>query len=39
LIYTCVLDKETSVHGPPIAYSDEEIVENLVRIFVKGLRK
>jgi len=39
LIYTCVLDKETSVSGPPIAYSDEEVVENLVRIFVKGLRK
>ena len=39
LIYTCVLDKEASVSGPPINYSDEEIVENLVRIFVKGLRK
>ena len=39
LIYTCVLDKETSVSGPPIDYSDEEIVENLVRIFVKGLKK
>ena len=39
LIYTCVLDKEASVSGPPIAYSDEEIVDNLVRIFVKGLRK
>ena len=38
LIYTCVLDKETSISGPPIAYADEEIVENLVRIFVKGLR-
>ncbi len=39
LIYTCVLDKETSISGPPIAYPDEEIVENLVRIFIKGLRK
>lgn len=39
LIYTCVLDKETSISGPAIAYSDEEIVENLVSIFVKGLRK
>jgi TetR/AcrR family transcriptional regulator len=39
LIYTCVLDKEASISGPPIAYSDEEIMENLVRIFVKGLRK
>jgi TetR/AcrR family transcriptional regulator len=39
LIYTCVLDKEASVSGPPLAYSDGEIVENLVRIFVKGLRK
>jgi TetR/AcrR family transcriptional regulator len=39
LVYTCVLDKEASVSGPPLAYSDEEIVENLVRIFVRGLRK
>jgi TetR/AcrR family transcriptional regulator len=39
LIYTCVLDKEASISGPPIACSDEEIVENLVRIFVQGLRK
>ena len=39
LIYTCVLDKEAAISGPPLAYSDEEIAENLVRIFVKGLRK
>ena len=39
LIYTCVLDKEAAISGPPLAYSDEEIVENMVRIFVKGLRK
>jgi len=38
-IYTCVLDKEAAISGPPLTYSDEEIVENLVRIFVKGLRK
>jgi len=39
LIYTCVLDKEAAISGPPLAYSDEEILENMVRIFVKGLRK
>jgi TetR/AcrR family transcriptional regulator len=39
LIYTCVLDKEAAISGPPLAYCDEEIVENLVRIFVKGLSK
>ncbi|MDZ7260690.1 MAG: TetR/AcrR family transcriptional regulator [candidate division KSB1 bacterium] len=39
LIYTCVLDKEAAISGPPLDYSDEEIVENLVRIFVKGLKK
>jgi TetR/AcrR family transcriptional regulator len=39
LIYTCVLDKEASSSGPPLAYSDEEIVDSLARIFVKGLRK
>lgn len=39
LIYTCVVDKEAAISGQPLPYSDEEIVENLVRIFVKGLRK
>lgn len=39
LIYTCVFDKEAAISGSPLAYSDEEIVENIVRIFVKGLRK
>jgi len=39
LIYTCVLDKEASVSGPPIDYSDEEVVENMVWIFINGLRK
>ncbi|MDY6916881.1 MAG: TetR/AcrR family transcriptional regulator [Chloroflexota bacterium] len=39
LIYTCVLDKEAAISGRPLAYSDEEIVENLVRIFVKGLSR
>jgi TetR/AcrR family transcriptional regulator len=39
LLYTCVLDKEAAISGPPLVYSDEEIVENLARIFVRGLRK
>jgi TetR/AcrR family transcriptional regulator len=39
LIYTCVLDKEAAISSPSLAYSDDEIVENLVRIFVKGLKK
>ena len=39
LVYTCVLDREAAISGRPLACSDEEMVENLVRIFVKGLRK
>ncbi len=38
-IYICVLDKEAAISGPPLDYSDEEIVDNLVRIFVEGLKK
>jgi hypothetical protein len=39
LIYTCVLDKEASISGSPLDYSDEEMVDSLARIFVRGLKK
>jgi TetR/AcrR family transcriptional regulator len=39
LIYTCVLDKEAAISGPPIPYSDDEIVEIMVGVFVQGLKK
>lgn len=39
LIYTCVLDKEASISGSPLDYSDEEVVDSLARIFVRGLKK
>ena len=37
-IYTCVLDRETSISGPPLPFSDEETVETLVEIFIHGLK-
>ena len=36
-VYTCVLDHEASVSSPPLPYTDEEMVETLVQIFVGGL--
>jgi hypothetical protein len=39
LIYTCVLDKEASISGSPLDYSDEEMADSLARIFVRGLKK
>jgi len=37
-IYTCVLDREASISGPPLPFPDEEMVDTLVRIFLNGLR-
>ena len=36
-IFMYVADQEASVTGPPLPYSDEEVIETLVRIFVEGL--
>jgi len=37
-IYTCVLDQEASISGPPLPFSDEEAGETLVKIFIDGLK-
>ncbi len=31
-------DQEASISGPPLPFSDEEVVETLVRIFLGGLK-
>lgn len=37
-VYMYVLDKDTSLSGPPLNISDEEAVDTLVRIFLDGIR-
>jgi len=33
-----IADKEASISGPPLPFSDEETVETLVKIFIDGLK-
>ena len=37
-IFMYIADKEASISGPPLPFSDEETVETLVKIFIDGLK-
>ena len=36
-IFMYIADQEAPISGPPLSFSDEEVVETLVRIFLDGL--
>jgi len=37
-VYMYVIDKDVSMSGPPLEYSDEEAIDTLVGIFLNGIR-
>jgi TetR/AcrR family transcriptional regulator len=37
-VYAYILDQEAGISGPPLANSDEQVVDALVRIFMDGIR-
>ena len=38
-VFMYIADQFAAVTGPPMSYSDEEVMETLVAIFLRGLRK
>ena len=38
-VYMYILDQGASISGPPLEYSDDEVIETFVAIFLNGIRK